>query len=64
MTDTDWVAVETALQLDPVAIAEAEEHLKKGLLILSRELGLDTTRNLVAAVLTRLEDEMPARRTH
>jgi len=64
MTDTDWRAVETALQLNPLALAEAEGHLKKGLLILGRELGMDTTRNLVAAVLTRLEDEIPPRRMH
>ena len=64
MTETDRLAVETALQLNPLAIAEAEGHLRKGLLILGRELGLDTTRNLVAAVLTRLEDEITPRRTH
>ena len=64
MTDTDIAALETALQSNPAAIAEAEDHLKKGLLILSKEIGVEATRNLVVAVLSRLEEEMPLGRIH
>jgi hypothetical protein len=64
MSDSDKMAVEAALRLNPLAIAEAEGHLKKGLLILSNEIGLTATANLVAEVLIRLEGEMPARRIH
>ena len=64
MTDTDMAALETALQSNPTAIAEAEGHLKQGLLILSKEIGVEATRNLVVAVLSRLEEEMPLGRIH
>ena len=64
MTEADRVAVEAAMQHNPLALAEAEGHLKKGLSILSRELGMDTTRNLIAAILTRLDEETPPLRTH
>jgi hypothetical protein len=64
MSNSDKMAVDTALRLNPLAIAEAEGHLKKGLLILSKEIGLTATGNLVAEVLSRLEGEMPARRMH
>ena len=64
MTESDKTAVENALQTNPLAIAEAEGHLKRGLTILGRELGLGTTRNIVSAVLSRLEEELPSQRTH
>ena len=64
MTDSDLAAIENAVELNPLAIAEAEGHLKKGLMILSQEIGLDATRALVSEVLTRLAGEMPLRRTH
>jgi len=40
MREVDRIAIEDALQSNPLAIAEAEGHLKKGLLILSQEIGL------------------------
>ena len=64
MSESDMAAVDAAMASNPLAIAEAEGHLKKGLMILSNEIGLDATRNIVTAVLTRLEGEMPLRRTH
>jgi hypothetical protein len=64
MSDSDKTAIETALRLNPLAIAEAEGHLKKGLLILSNEIGLTATAKIVGEVLVRLEGEMPARRVH
>ena len=64
MSEADMAAVDAALSTNPVAIAEAEGHLKKGLLILSEQIGLDATRSIVAAVLDRLESEMPHRRAH
>jgi hypothetical protein len=64
MTETDLAAVEAALQSNPLAISQAEGHLKKGLLILSEQVGLSATRNMVTAILTRLESEMPSRRSH
>jgi len=64
MSEADMAAVDAALSTNPVAIAEAEGHLKKGLLILSEQIGLDATRNIVSAVLDRLESEMPHRRAH
>ena len=64
MKEIDLAGIETALQLNPAALAEAEGHLQKGLMILSREIGLSATRNLVSAVLDRLDGEMPTRRTH
>ena len=64
MTEPDLAAIENAVELNPLAIAEAEGHLKKGLMILSREIGLDATRSLVSEVLTRLAGEMPLRRAH
>ena len=64
MSESDLAAVEAALAANPVAIAEAEGHLRKGLMILSEQIGLGATRGVVAAVLARLEDEMPERRTH
>jgi hypothetical protein len=53
-----------ALESNPKAIAEAEGHLKKGLMILSKEMGLTITGNIVAEILARLEWEMPDRRLH
>jgi hypothetical protein len=64
MSEADRLAVETALKINPLAIAEAEGHLKKGLLILSKEIGLAATANIVTEVLGRLEHEMPNRRMH
>ena len=64
MSEADLAAIENAVELNPLAIAEAEGHLQKGLMILSQEIGLDATRNLVATVLTRLVGEMPLRRAH
>ena len=64
MDDTDRMAIETAVETNPLAIAEAESHLKKGLMILSKEIGLAATGNIVADILARLESEMPARRLH
>jgi hypothetical protein len=59
MTEADTIAIEDALQSNPVAIAEAEGHLKKGLLILTQELGLTATSNIVSGILGRLHGEMP-----
>ncbi len=64
MSETDKMAIESAVETNPVAIAEAEGHLKKGLMILSKEIGLTATGNIVAGILARLESEMPARRLH
>ena len=64
MSETDRLAIETAVETNPMAIAEAEGHLKKGLLILSKEIGLTATGNIVAGILARLEAELPARRMH
>ena len=60
----DPAAIEEAAQLNPLAIAEAEGHLKKGLLILSQQIGLTATRNLMAEVLARLDGELPLGRVH
>ncbi len=64
MTEADMMAVETALQNNPLAIAEAEGCLRKGIMILSKEIGLTATRNIVIGILGRLEGEMPERRLH
>lgn len=64
MSETDSMALESAVETNPIAIAEAEGHLKKGLMILSKEIGLNATGNIVAGILARLESEMPSRRLH
>jgi hypothetical protein len=64
MTDADMRAIEAALQSNPLAIAEAESHLKKGLLILSKEIGLTATSNVVSGILARLHGDMPGNRVH
>jgi len=64
MSEADSIAIETALQSNPVAIAEAEGHLKKGLLILTQELGLSATSSIVSGILARLHGEMPQGRLH
>jgi len=64
MTDADMIAIEAALQTNPLAIAEAEGHLKKGLLILSKEIGLTATSNVVSSILARLHGDMPNSRIH
>ncbi len=64
MTESDMAAFENALQTNPMALAEAEGHLKKGLLILSQEIGLTATSHLVGEILTRLQGELPFRRVH
>jgi hypothetical protein len=64
MTEADRMAVETALQNNPLAIAEAEGCLRKGIMILSKEIGLTATRNIMIGILGRLEGEMPERRLH
>jgi hypothetical protein len=64
MSESDKLAVEAALQINPMAIAEAEGHLKRGLLILSKEIGLTATASIVGDILLRLEGEMPAARLH
>ncbi len=64
MSEADLTAVEAALQANPLALAEAEGHLKKGLMILSQEIGLTATGNLVTSILNRLEEELPYRRLH
>jgi hypothetical protein len=64
MTDADMRAIEAALQSNPLAIAEAEGHLKKGLLILSKEIGLTATSNVVSGILARLHGDMPDSRVH
>jgi hypothetical protein len=64
MTEADMLAIETALQTNPMAIAEAEDHLKKGLLILSKEIGLAATSNVVSGILARLHGDIPAGRLH
>lgn len=64
ITEADEMAIDAALEDNPHGIAEAEEHLKKGILILSREIGLTATRNVVDGLLTRLECELPTVRLH
>ena len=64
MSEADRIAIDMAVESNPAAIAEAEGHLKKGLMILSREMGLTITGNIVADILVRLESEMPERRLH
>ena len=64
MSDTDRMMVELAVETNPIAIAEAEGHLKKGLMILSKEIGLSATGNIVTGILDRLESELPSRRLH
>jgi hypothetical protein len=64
MNDADMRAIEAALQSNPLAIAEAEGHLKKGLLILSKEIGLPATSNVVSGILARLHGDMPDGRVH
>jgi hypothetical protein len=64
MSDTDRMMIELAVEIHPMAIAEAEGHLKKGLMILSREIGLTATGNIVTGILDRLESELPAGRLH
>ncbi|MDB5394198.1 MAG: hypothetical protein JWM91_1704 [Rhodospirillales bacterium] len=64
MNDADIRAIEDALQSNPLAIAEAEGHLKKGLLILSKEIGLTATSNVVSGILARLHGDIPEGRLH
>jgi hypothetical protein len=64
MREVDRTAIEDALQSNPVAIAEAENHLKKGLLILSQEIGLVATSNVVSSILARLHSDIPDGRIH
>lgn len=64
MNDADMRTIEAALQSNPLAMAEAEGHLKKGLLLLSREIGLTATSNIVSGILARLHAEMPDGRVH
>ena len=64
MSDTDKMMIDMAVETNPMAIAEAEGHLKKGLMILSQEIGLSATGNIVTGILGRLEGELPARRLH
>lgn len=64
MSESDLVAIETAVELNPIAIAEAEGYVKKGLMILSREMGLNIAGQLVAGILAQLECDLPDRRLH
>lgn len=64
MSEADRTAIDMAVEDNPMAIAEAEGHLKKGLMILSREMGLTIAGNIVSDILARLEWEMPERRLH
>ncbi len=64
MNEADTIAIEAALESNPMAIAEAENHLKKGLLILSQEIGLTATSSIVSGILARLHGEMPEGRVH
>jgi hypothetical protein len=64
MSEADRIAIEDALQTNPMAIAEAESHLKKGLLILSQEIGLAATSNVVSGILARLHGDIPDGRLH
>lgn len=64
MSESDRIAIDMAVEMNPLAIAEAEGHLLKGLMILSREMGLAITGNIVTDILARLEGEMPGRRLH
>jgi hypothetical protein len=64
MSDTDRMMIELAVESNPMAIAEAVGHLTKGMVILSKEIGLTATGNIVAGILDRLESELPARRLH
>jgi hypothetical protein len=64
MNESDRLAIDMAVESNPAEIAEAEGHLKKGLMILSREMGINITGNIVAEILARLESEIPERRLH
>ena len=64
MSEADRVTIDVAVESNPAEIAEAEGHLRKGIMILSREMGLTITGNIVADILARLECEMPERRLH
>ena len=64
MSESDKSAVDAALKANPLAIAEAEGHLKKGLLILSQEIGLTATSNIVSDILVRLHGDLPLGRLH
>jgi hypothetical protein len=64
MSESDKTAVDAALKANPLAIAEAEGHLKKGLLILSQEIGLTATSNIVSDILVRLHGDLPLGRLH
>ena len=64
MSEQDRAAIEAAMRSDPLAIARAEGHLEQGLMILSEQIGLGATANLVAAILKRLDGQMPSRRPH
>jgi hypothetical protein len=64
ITEADEMAIDAALESNPLGIAEAEGHLKKGILILSQEIGLTATRNVIDGIMTRLECEMPTARLH
>ncbi len=64
MSDSDKSAVDAAMKANPLAIAEAEGHLKKGLLILSQEIGLTATSNIVSDILVRLHGDLPLGRLH
>ena len=64
MSEADRVTFDMAVESNPRAIAAAEGHLRKGLTILSREMGLAITGHLVADILAQLESEMPECRLH
>lgn len=64
MSEHDELAVEAALESNPMGLAEAEGHLKKGLMMLSEEVGLGLTHSIVLDILARMETSMPARRVH
>jgi hypothetical protein len=64
MNESDKAEIETPMQNNPLAIAEAEGHLKKGLLILSQEIGLTATSNVVSDILVRLHGDLPLGRLH
>ena len=64
ITEADEIEIDAALEANPLGIAEAEGHLKKGIMILSREVGLTATRNIIDGIMARLEYEMPHARLH
>ena len=64
MSEADRVTIDMAVESNPRAIAAAEGYLRRGLMMLGREMGIAVTGHLVADTLVQLESEMPEYRLH